>query len=150
MLGNCIFRNPSTRDGKLDKGSLCEALLFFGKGHLLIDMATLAAMVQADFLDILVVMLKEGYLTGNYSPQAAVLHTDTKGGIREHFFTVVKFGGDQRKPNMRNPELLEIQLARIFGDKATARKYYRVLADLISFDDLEDNGVPKPEAASAT
>jgi hypothetical protein len=89
MLGNCIFRNPSTRDGQFDKGSLCEALLFFGKGHLLIDMATLAAMVQADFLDILVVMLKEGYLTGNYSPQTAVLYTDNKGGIREHFFTVV-------------------------------------------------------------
>ena len=61
MLGNCIFRNPATRDGKLDKGSLCESLLFFGKAHLFIDMATLAAMVQADFLDNLVLMLKEGY-----------------------------------------------------------------------------------------
>jgi hypothetical protein len=142
MLGNCIFRNPSARDGKLDKGSLCEALLFFGKGHLLIDMATLAAMVHADFLDILVVMLKEGYLTGNYSPQAAVLHSDNRGGISEHFFTVVKFGGDQRKPNMRNPELLEAQLARILEDKAKARKYYRILADLITFDDLGDNDVP--------
>ena len=142
MLGNCIFRNPSTSDGQFDKGSLCEALLFFGKGHLLIDMATLAAMVQADFLDILVVMLKEGYLTANYSPQVAVLHTDNKAGIGEYFFTVVKFGGNQRNPNMRNPELLEIQLSRICGDKAKARKYYRMLADLISFDDLGDNDVP--------
>jgi hypothetical protein len=142
MLGNCIFRNPSTRDGKLDKGSLCEALLFFEKAHLLIDMATLSAIVQSDFLDHLVVMLKEGYLTGNYSPQAAVMHTDNRGGIREHFFTVVKFGGDQRKPNMRNPELLEKQLTRICDDKAKAKKYYRTLADLISFEDLEDNGVP--------
>jgi hypothetical protein len=142
MLGNCIFRNPSTRDGKLDKGSLCEALLFFEKGHLLIDMATLASMVESDFLDILVVMLKEGYLTANYSPQAAVLYTDNKNGIREHSFTIARFGGDQRNPNMRNPELMEQQLARLFGDKAKARKYYRMLADLISFDDLEDNGVP--------
>jgi hypothetical protein len=142
MLGNCIFRNPSTRDGKLDQGSLCEALLFFEKGHLLIDMATLALMVQANFLDHLVVMLREGYLTGNYSPQAAVLHSDNRGGIREHFFTVVRFGGDQKNPNMRNPELLEQQLRRIYDDKAKAKKYYRMLADLISFDDLEDNGVP--------
>jgi hypothetical protein len=142
MLGNCIFRNPSTRDGKLDKGSLCEALLFFEKAHLLIDMATLSAMVQANFLDHLVMMLKEGYLTGNYSPQVAVLHTDNRGGIREHFFTVVRIGGDQRNPNMRNPELLEQQLGRLFDDKAKAKKYYRMLADLISFEDLEDNGVP--------
>jgi hypothetical protein len=142
MLGNCIFRNPSTIDGKLDKGSLCESLLFFGKAHLLIDIATLGAMAQADFLDVLVIMLKEGYLTGNFSPQAAVLYSDSKGGIREHFFTVVRFGGDQRNPNMRNPELLETQLVRNFGDKAKARKYFRMLADLISFDDLEDNGVP--------
>ena len=142
MLGNCIFRNPTTRDGKFDKGSLCESLLFFGKAHLFIDMATLAAMAQANFLDNLVSMLKEGYLTGNYSPQAPVLHTDNKNGISEHFFTVVKFGGDQKSPNMRNPELLEVQLKRLLGDKGKAKKYYRILADLISFDDLEDNGVP--------
>jgi hypothetical protein len=88
------------------------------------------------------VMLKEGYLTGNYSPQATGLHTDNRNGIREHFFTVFKFGGDQKKPNMRNPELMETQLARNLEDKAKARKYFRLLADLISFDDLEDNGVP--------
>ncbi len=96
MLGNCIFRNPSTRDGKLDKGTLCESLLFFGKAHLFIDMATLNAIAQDGFIDSLVVMLKEGYLTGNYSPQAAVLHTDNQSGMREHFFTVVRFGGDQQ------------------------------------------------------
>jgi hypothetical protein len=142
MLGNCILRNPSTNDGELDKGSLCESLLFFSKTHLLIDMATLAAMARSDFLDVLVVMLKEGYLTGNYSPQATGLHTDNRNGVRENFFTVFKFGGDQKKPNMRNPELMETQLARNFEDKAKARKYFRLLADLISFDDLEDNGVP--------
>jgi hypothetical protein len=62
--------------------------------------------------------------------------------MSEHFFTIVKFGGDQRRPNMRNPELLEAQLERIFGDKAEARKYFRLLADLISFSDLEDHDVP--------
>ena len=133
MLGNCIFRNPSTRDGNLDQGSLCESLLFFGKAHLLIDMATLAAVVRADFLDALIVMLKEGFLTGNYSPQAAVLHSNNLNGMSEHFFTIVKFGGDQRRPNIRNPELLEQQLERASGDKAKARKYFRLLADLISF-----------------
>src|SRR6266481_6406846 len=138
MLGSCLFRNPSTRDGKLDKGSLCESLLFFSKAHLLIDMATLAAMVQADFLDVLAVMLKEGYLTANYSPQAAVLHSNNTNGISEHFFTIIRFGGDQKKPNMRNPELLEQQLGRTLGDKAKARRYFRLLANLISFHDLED------------
>jgi hypothetical protein len=39
---------------------------------------------------------------------------------------------------MRNPELLESQLTRVCDDKNTARKYYRQLADLISFQDLED------------
>jgi hypothetical protein len=112
MLGNCIFRNPSTKDGKLDKGTLCESLIFFEKAHLLIDMATLAAMVQADFLDPLIIMLREGHLTANYSPQATVFYNDNNGGISEYFFTVVRFGGDQKRPNMRNPELLESQLAR--------------------------------------
>jgi hypothetical protein len=142
MLGNCILRNPSTKDLRFDKGALCESLLFFNKAHLLIDMATLAAMVQANFLDDLTTMLKEGLLTGNYSPQAAVLYSENKGWMRENFFTVVRFGGDQKHPNLRNPELMEAQLARSLQDKAKARRYFRSLADLISFDDLEDNGVP--------
>jgi hypothetical protein len=117
MLGNCIFHNPSTRDNKLDKGAICESLLFFGKAHLLIDMATLGAMAEADFLDSLVMMLKEGYLTGNYSPQLSVLHSNNQRGMSEHFFTIVRFGGDQKRPNMRNPELLEQQLGRTLIDK---------------------------------
>ncbi len=142
MLGNCILRNPTTRDFKLDQGAICELLLFFGKAHLLIDMSTLAAVAHANFIETLVVMLKEGYLTGNYSPQAAVLHSNNVNGISEHFFTIVKFSGDQQRPNMRNPELLEQQLERIFNDKAKARKYFRLLADLISFRDLGDLEVP--------
>jgi hypothetical protein len=70
MLGNCILRNPTMKDGTFDKGALCESLLFFGKAHLLIDLATLATMARANFLDDLIAMLKAGYLTGNYSPQA--------------------------------------------------------------------------------
>jgi hypothetical protein len=37
---------------------------------------------------------------------------------------------------------LEQQLGRVFADKAKARKYFRLLADLISFDDLGDCEVP--------
>jgi hypothetical protein len=99
MLGNCILRNPSTKDNKFDKGALCESLLFFEKAHLLIDMATLGTMTQANFIDDLIIMLKEGALTANFSPQAAVLYSENRGGLREHFFTVVRFGGDQKKPN---------------------------------------------------
>lgn len=143
MLGNCIFRNPMMKDGNLDKGSLCEALLFFGKVHLLIDMSTLATMVRAGFLDDLIEMLKAGYLTGNYSPQATGLYTNNTSGLREHLFTVFKFSGDQHRPNMRNPELLESQLTRACESKDTARKYFRRLADLISFDDLNDYDIPR-------
>lgn len=142
MLGTCLLRNPSTKENKLDKGLLCESLLFFNKAHLLIDMATLSVMAQADFLDVLALLLKEGYLTANYSPQAAVLHSNTTNGISEHFFTIVRFGGDQSKPNMRNPELFAKQLERIYGDKGKARKHFRLLADLISFNDLDDHNVP--------
>ena len=143
MLGNCVFRNPIMKNGKLDKGALCEALLFFSKAHLVIDMATLGTMVDAGFLDDLILMLKAGLLTGNYSPQAPVLHTNNVGGLREHLFTVIKISGDPGRPNMRNPELLESQLGRTLKDKGAARKYYRALADLISFEDVGDNGVPQ-------
>ncbi|MGO3930088.1 hypothetical protein [Rhodopseudomonas pseudopalustris] len=142
MLGNCIFRNPATLQGTFDRGSLCEALLFFERAHLLIDLATLSHMAQDNFLDDLIILLKDGRLTGNYSPQAAVMHTNNENGIREHFFTVVRFGGDQSNPKMRNPELLEQQLQRQWNDKSKARRYFRQLADLITFDDLGDNGVP--------
>jgi hypothetical protein len=144
MLGNCMLRNPTRLDGKLDKGALCESLLFFGKAHLIIDLGTLGSLVNANFLDDLIAMLKAGFLTANYSPQAPVLHTNNQNGIREHFFTVIKMSGDQKNPNMRNPELLEQQLIRISDDKGAAKKQFRQLADLISFKDIGDNGVPEP------
>lgn len=92
MLGNCVIRNPTTIGGDFDAGALCETLLFFSKTHLLIDMATLANMAKANFLDDLAILLKEGHITGNYSPQSAVMFNENKGGLREHLFTVVRFG----------------------------------------------------------
>ena len=52
-------------------------------------------------------------------------------------------GGDQKNLNMRNPELLEQQLIRISKDKPGAKKQFRQLAELISFKDIGDNGVPE-------
>lgn len=143
MLGNCILRNPTTQGGTFDKGALCESLLFFGKVHLVIDIGTLGHMGNAGFLDDLIALLKAGFLTANYSPQAPVIYSDTKHGMTEHLFTVIRMAGDQKNPNMRNPALLEQQLTRILEDKAIARKYFRQLADLISFNDVPDNGVPE-------
>ncbi|MEA2880443.1 MAG: hypothetical protein QOF14_5639 [Hyphomicrobiales bacterium] len=141
MLGNCIMRNPSKMDGTLDKGALCESLLFFGKGHLLLDFGTMASVIHANFVDDLIAMLKAGYLTANYSPQAPVLYSDNKQGLSEHFFTVVKFGGMDPKKWPRNPELLEAQLMRLIEDKAQAKRYHRQLCDLISFRDLDDGSL---------
>ncbi len=143
MLGNCVLRNPIKKDGKLDRGALCEALLFFSKAHLVIDMATLGTMVEAGFLDDLILMLKTGLLTGNYSPQAPVLYTNTVNGLPEHFYTIIKIAANPGRRSMRNQELLESQLRRTLKDDGAARKYYHNLADLISFEDVGDNGVPQ-------
>jgi len=143
MLGNCIIRNPSMKNGKLDKGSLCESLLFFEKTHLIIDNATLGTLINADFLDDLIAMLKAGYMSANFSPQSPALHTNNINGLREHFFTVIKLGGDQKHPNMRNPELLESQLLRLSDNKDRAKKQYRQLAKLITFEDIADHNLPR-------
>jgi hypothetical protein len=130
-------------DGKLDKGAICESLLFFGNAHLLIDLSTLTSLSKANFLDDLIVMLKAGYLTANFSPQMPGLRTDSKNGLKEHIFTVIKIVGDQKHPKIRNSEQLERQLNRLSGDKQTAKRLFRNLADLISFEDIGDNGVPE-------
>ena len=143
MLGNCIIRNPAMKNGKLDKGSLCESLLFFEKTHLIIDNATLGTLINADFLDDLIAMLKAGYMSANFSPQSPALHTSNTDGLREHFFTVIKIGGDQKNPNMRNPELLESQLVRLSGNKDRTKKQYRQLAKLITFEDIPDHNLPR-------
>lgn len=150
MLGNCIIRNPTTRDGNFDKGSLCESLLFFGSVHLVIDLATLGAIIQANFLEDLIPLLKAGYLTANYSPQAPVLITENKNGLREHFFTVIRITGDPNARKLRNVDQLETQLMRLIADKGAARKYCRQLADLISFKNLENNGVPELSRSDIT
>jgi hypothetical protein len=143
MLGNCILRNPIKLDGKLDKGALCESLLFFGKAHLLIDLATLSTLTNANFIDDLIIMLKAGYLTANYSPQTPALYNNNQNGLLEHFFTVIKITEDQKRRKIRNPEQLESQLIRMSDDKGRAKKHFKELADLISFEDVGDNGVPE-------
>lgn len=140
MLGNCVLRNPLKLDGTLDKGVFCESLLFFDKAHVVLDMGTLAAIVNADFLTDVIAMIKAGYLTGNFSPQAPVLLSTGDGGMRQHLFTVVKFGGFERK-QLRNPEALELQLGRLINDKDLAKRYFRELCDLISFDDVNDSQI---------
>jgi hypothetical protein len=140
MLGNCVLRNPLRLNGTLDRGVFCESLLFFGKAHVVLDLGTLAAVVNSGFLDDAIEMMKVGYLTGNFSPQMPALYTDNKHGLREHLCTLLKFGGTTKK-ELRNPEALQMQLERLVGDKGKARQYFRELAKLISFDDLDDGEV---------
>lgn len=142
MLGNSILRNPRTRDNKFDKGVLCESLLFFGSTHLVIDFPTLAHLIQADFLDDLIEMLKRGYLTANFSPEMAVIYTENTHGLREHCFTVAKLGGNEKTGYMeRNVDVLEFQLRREVSDAAKSRRYFRQLADLLSFKDIGDTSI---------
>jgi hypothetical protein len=143
LLGNCILRDPRTANNAFNKGALCEALLFFGKVHLALDIGTLHGVIQAGFFEDLISLLKAGFLTANYSPQSPAIHTDTKLGMAEHIFTVIKITGDQKNPKMRNPQLMEQQLGRLLKDKTEARKKFRALCDLISFNDVGDNGVPE-------
>jgi hypothetical protein len=135
------MRNPIKLDGTLDKGVVCESLLFFNKLHLLIDLGTLGALIQANFFDDLIAMLEANHLTANFSPEASALYTDTKHGLSEHLFTVIKLTGDQKRRNLRNSEIMESQLLRLCDNKTKARGHYRKLCDLISFEDIGDGGV---------
>ena len=104
----------------LDKGVICESLLFFDTTHLLIDHATLAHIIQGKFLDDLIEMLKRGYLTANYSPEFTGLMTEAKSGLREYRFIIGKLGGDQKSGQLkRNADILEFYLARQLEDKGT-------------------------------
>jgi hypothetical protein len=144
MLGNCIIRNPQTLQNTLDKGIICESLLFFGKTHLLIDLSTLNLIVQGQFLDDLIEMLKRGYLTANFSPEFCGLLNENQHGLREHRFIIAKITGDQKGGHLkRNADLLEYHLNRLLNDKAKARNYHRQLCKLLSLEDLADDVVCK-------
>ena len=143
MLGNCIIRNPRTKENKFDKGVICESLLFFGKTHLVIDHGTLHHLLHADFMDELIELLKRGHLSANYSPELTALVTNKSLGISDHEFALIKLVGDQKTGALkRNQEILEFDLLRFSDDKARARKLYRELRSLISFKDLGASHIP--------
>jgi hypothetical protein len=139
MLGNCVIRNPLNGAGAFDKGALCEALLFFGKVHLAIDLSTLAGMVHANFLEDLIRLLEAGHLTANYSPQFAGLRTDTKHGLQEHIFVLVKLMGQSGK--QRSPQTMQEQLHRLLSNAHLANSFMKRLERLVSFDDIEAPGL---------
>jgi hypothetical protein len=142
MLGNCLIRNPVTAEAKLDAGALCEALLFFSKTHIVIDQGTLALFVNAGFLDDLIEMLERGYVTASYAPELPAVFTENKGGLREHFFTVIRLSGTQETgPINRSPDALLLQLERLLEDKGKARNYHRQLCKFLSFKNLDNSNV---------
>jgi hypothetical protein len=144
MLGNSLIRNPITRDKKMDVGSVCESLLFFSRTHVVLDQGTLALFVTSGFLDDMIEMLKQGYLTASYSPELPVLYTSNNAGLREHHFVVVRVGGNQETgPLKRSADILLFNLNHLIGDKGKARQYHQELCKLVSFKDLEKDAVEK-------
>jgi hypothetical protein len=142
MLGNCLIRNPTTTENKLDAGALCEALLFFSKSHVVLDQGTLGLFVNEGFLDDFIEMLERGYITASYAPEIPGLYTDNKGGLSEHFFTVIRLGGTQETGALkRSPDALLFQLERLVGDKGKAKNYHRRLCKLVLFKNLDKSNV---------
>ena len=130
------------REKKLNSGALCEALLFFSKIHVVLDQGTLALFATSNFLDDFIEMLKRGYITASYSPEIPALHSDNKGGLREHHFVVIRIEGNQNSgPIKRSPDALLHILERLLDDKPKAKQYHRQLCKLISFKDLEKEPV---------
>jgi hypothetical protein len=140
MLGNCLIRAPMKADKTLDLGSLCEALLFFSKTHIVLDQSTLALFVNAGFLDDFIEMLKRGYVTASYAPEIPGLYSNTVGGLREHRFTIARTGGNQQSgPIKRSPDAMLFQLESHFDDIGKARAYHRRLCKYVSFKNLDNS-----------
>lgn len=149
MLGNCLVRYPTTGDKKLDMGALCEALLFFSATHLVLDQGTLSLVIQAQFLDDLIEMLERGYLTASFEPATPALYTDNKGGLKEHFYTMISI---QSSPGFgstkRGPDALLMHLERGLNDKQKARTYHRRLCKFLSFKTTDRGSLIKKAAAA--
>jgi hypothetical protein len=142
MLGNCIIRNPTTFEKTFDAGSVCEAMLFFAKTHIVLDYPTLALFVQSNFLDDSIEMLKQGYITATYSPEFCGLYNESKGGVREHYFTLARLGGNNpSKVLHRGADVLLYQLESLIEDKGRAGRYHRELCKLIAFKDLNSEAI---------
>jgi hypothetical protein len=83
-----------------------------------------------------------GYVTASYAPETPALYTDNKGGLREHFFVVIGFGGTQETgPIKRSPDALLFQLERLVGDKGRAKSYHHQLCRYLSFKKLDKSNV---------
>jgi hypothetical protein len=142
MLGNCLIRNPTTREKKLDVGAVCESLLFFSRTHVVLDQGTLSLFVNSGFLDDVIEMLKQGYITASYSPELPALYTSNNAGLREHHFVVIRVGGNQETGQLkRSADALLFHLESLLKDKVKAKRYHRELCKLLSFKDLEKDPV---------
>jgi hypothetical protein len=128
---------------------LCEALLFFSTTHLILDQGTLALVVQGQLLDDVIEMLERGYLTASFEPAMPVLYSDNRGGLKEHFFTMIRIEKTpQFGPIKRSPDALLMQLERLLDDKQKARTYHRRLCKFVSFKTSDKGSLVKKAAVS--
>ncbi|MGY4476969.1 hypothetical protein [Bradyrhizobium sp. USDA 3364] len=141
MLGNCIIRTPVGADARLDVGVLCEALLFFSKTHVVLDLGTLRLFTENGFLDDFIEMLERGYVSASFMPDTPVLFSESTGGLRQHFFTMFRVVSDpQHGPIQRPADAMLLQLGRSLGDRGKARSYVRRLSKHLSFRKPDENG----------
>lgn len=133
MLGNALIRYPATEEGKLDIGALCEALLFFSQTHLALDKATLALFANHGALPTLIEMLERDFVTASYAPVLYAVFSQSAGGLREHRFSVARFGGNQETgPIERSADALLFDLESHL-EKEDARRFHRQLCKHVSF-----------------
>jgi len=143
-----IFRNTQSSGPLIDAGTLAEALLFYGKVHLLLNRGTLASLwgeLGVDGFDRLLDRpeIRVSYLTENFGTLGT-----TTGGLRSYNFAIFEVGGMKRRKLSKQEELEQILERSVGPSKGTRKKINRLISS-ISFPRVNDDMPPDQLTESA-
>lgn len=134
MFEKALIRGAGV-DGAVDIGLVAETLLFYRSTHLILDMASLPALIGQLGLEGFLSLLRRPEVTASYCPETPTVLTNTTAGLAQHDFGQMFWHGDSAKTDAFDQIALLINQSK---SDATA-KIIDQIRDLLKIHRLPDD-----------
>jgi len=142
MFDNIVIYRNETSPRPIGAGSLAEAMLFYGKVHLLLSGGTLTSLLQQLGAEGINQLLDRPEIRLSYLKQQFGTLSNTVGGLGSLNFGIFEFAGSGGKRRHSNRDDIERIVERALGQSAASRKLLKKLTSRMSFPRIEDELSP--------
>jgi hypothetical protein len=142
MFDNIVIYRNDTSARPISAGSLAEAMLFYGRVHLLLSGGTLSSLLTQLGTEGMIQLMAKPEVHLSYLKQNFGTMGNTVGGLRSLSFGIFEYAGSAGKVRHGNKDDIERIVQRALGRSAASRQLTKALSARMSFPRVEDDLKP--------